>query len=268
MQFAVETLTTWNDIHKYVRHGWLYRGQRVAAWEPQTSLERCCDRQGVPPMQRPEVERQLFSEFRRAYHQYAQHVPHPDSILEWLSLMQHHGAPSRVLDFTYSIYVAAYFAIEAADVDCAVWAVNGPWALQESHSAMKRSGKPDADRLLELFVEGHERILQGLFFEPPYVLSACPLNPFRLNERLRTQKGAFLVPSDITASFRENLEALSGYDDAMNVIQLVIPLALRRDALRQLFQMNISNTSLFPGLDGYARSLGIYHPAFDPVRWV
>jgi hypothetical protein len=96
------------------KHGWLYRGQRGADWSLQTSLERC-DRQGIPAARRVSVELELSREFRRAYHQYALHVPRPESVLEWSSVMQHHGAPTRLLDFTYSIYVAAYFALESPD---------------------------------------------------------------------------------------------------------------------------------------------------------
>jgi len=185
--------------------------------------------------------------------------------------MQHHGAPTRLLDFTYSIYVAAYFALEtatASDGGCAVWALDGPWALDGSVKALDKAGKLEAERLLERPLEGYEKVVHELWFKEPHAKAACPLNPFRLNERLRIQKGAFLVPGDVQASFMENLEALPGHNEAAHVVKIVIPFELRREALRELFQMNVTRTSLFPGLDGYAQSLGIYHPVFEGREWL
>jgi hypothetical protein len=183
--------------------------------------------------------------------------------------MRHHGAPTRLLDFTYSIYVAAYFALETADTDCAVWAVNGPWALKESVGQLIREGKPFASRLKEPFEEfPHERICSQTLFLPPSVKSAIPLNPFLLNERLRIQKGVFLVPTDVVTSFMENLEALPGHDNDDHVVRLIFPKIVRKEAIRQLHYMNISRTSLFPGLDGYAQSLGVYHFSFGPDPWI
>lgn len=126
MGFASVIVKEWDEIQNLARRGWLYRGQRSASWPIQTSLERYCDRQGVSGPERPRIEAELFREFRRTYHHYADHVPDPSSVLEWMSLMQHHGAPTRLLDFTYSIFVACYFALEAADGDAAVWACDGP----------------------------------------------------------------------------------------------------------------------------------------------
>src|SRR5438093_2893211 len=52
--------------------------------------------------------------------------------LEWLALMQHYGAPTRLLDFTYSFWIALFFAFEEAENDCSVV------ALDPSSSATKK----------------------------------------------------------------------------------------------------------------------------------
>ena len=267
MAFQTKILSKWSEIHEYARHEWLYRGEHCAGRELKTSLERSCDRHGVPAAKRRETEDALFREFRRAYHQYALHPPSEKAVVEWLSLMQHHGAPTRLLDFSYSLYIAAYFAIEAGDGDCAVWAVHAPWAHQESKKLLTCAGKK-VERMTKQFVEGDEAVVQALCLEAPYVCAAWPINAFRLNERLRIQEGVFLIPGDVSESFVNNLKALPGHDLLENVIEIVIPGAERRSAIENLFQMGISRTSLFPGLDGFAKSLDVYHPVVHkPVRW-
>src|SRR6266508_176851 len=92
------TLNSWDDIHQHSKRGWLFRGQERADWELQTSFERFCNNNGFPPDRRATTEDQLLREFKRAYHHYHSRVP--QTWIEWLSVMQHHGAPTRMLDFT------------------------------------------------------------------------------------------------------------------------------------------------------------------------
>lgn len=269
MAFVVKTLSSWNDLQTFDRKGWLYRGQRSALWELRTSLGRCCDRHGISADDRSRIESELIREFKRAYHQYARHVPDTRAILEWLSLMQHHGAPTRLLDFTYSIYVATYFAVEMAEDDAAVWAVNGPWALQQSVTLMRAANKSGSDKLSQpLLNDSDEDIFNELFFSSPQICVAYPTNPFRLHNRLHLQRGVFLFPGAVNKSFTTNLTAMPGYEEPDNVLKLIIPSSLRREALQRLFQLPISRTTLFPGLDGYAQSLNVYHAVFEPIRWV
>lgn len=260
-------LTSWDQIRAYVRPSWVYRGQRSADWELATSLERCVRREDISPEHVNSFERELLRDFQRVYHQYATHVPASTAIMEWIALMQHHGAPTRLLDFSYSIYVAAYFAIEAADSDCAVWAVNAPWALEQSVAALVAAGQTSAVQFQSPTVDAHERTAAETVFTESCVPLALPLTPYRLNERLRAQRGTFLVPGSVSIPFMQNLQALHGHDDATSVVQLVLPRALRVDALRDLHAMNVSRTSLFPGLDGYSQSLGVFHPSFRPEPW-
>jgi hypothetical protein len=96
----------------------------------------------------------------------------------------------------------------------------------------------------------------------PFVL---PVNPMRLNERLTAQKGVFLCPGDISRPFEDNLAAVLQRAPAgqPKLKKFTIPdrAALRREIRLHLDQMNISDAVLFPGLDGYARSL--HHKLVD-----
>src|SRR6266542_1684209 len=164
-------LRSWNKIHSFQKSGWIYRGQQFYKWGLKTSLERCCERERIKPKDRNFIEKELLRNFRRAYHQYAQHIPDADSTVEWLSLMQHHGAPTRLLDFDYSIYIAEYFALENADSDCAVWAVNLWWAVRQSKKLLLRveGKKESAQRMVEFTQESHEKDYNNLLFEKPFV---------------------------------------------------------------------------------------------------
>jgi hypothetical protein len=267
MDIAEVTLREWGDIHDFGRPNWLFRGQRSATWGLRTSIERCFEREGIAGEARIALEADLLREFRRTFHNYAVHIPAGGNVLEWLSLMQHHGAPTRLLDFTYSIYVASYFALETATDDCAVWAVNAEWVMGKAVEAMRQAGKANAVKLLPKTSEEHETVGGEMLFQRPFVRSILLLSPFRLNERLRIQKGTFLIPGDVTGDFMENLRSVSEHETQDHVLKIILPARFRREALEKLHYMNISSTSLFPGLDGYARSLGIFHPAFRPIPW-
>jgi hypothetical protein len=81
-------------------------------------------------------------------------------------------------------------------------------------------------------------------------------NPFHLNERLTAQQGLFLCPADLESSFVDNLTAMSGWQD--NVVKLCLELDSQsaKEFARNLKSMNLSFTAMFPGLEGFARSIG------------
>ena len=267
MDVKTETLAAWPDIARYQRDGWIFRGQSDASRPLRTSLEICFERHGIPAEARSVVEKELLREFKRAYQQYATHLPPEHCTLEWLSLMRHHGAPTRLLDWSYSIYVAAYFALEDAEGTCAIWAANLPWAYGETLRLLRQAGRECRILEIERLQERDEALFGPTFLEPPFLACACPLNPFRLNERLRIQKGLFMIPGDITVPFEANLRALPGHDRPQNMVRIEIPREIQSEAIEYLYNVNITRTSLFPGLDGYARALRTYHPIFKPREW-
>jgi len=266
VHIATTTLTSWDEIHQYDNRAWIYRGESTDR-AIKTSIERFFEREKFQVDQRERNESELIHAFTRVYHQYAVHVPANDSIVEWLSLLQHHGAPTRCADFTYSIYVAAYYALDHATADCTIWALNANWAVNSLMRALKGAGKTNVGVLLNPAVSGYEQAIFGALFKPPAVSCVLPANPFRVNERLRIQKGLFVIPGNLATGFMENLQAMPNWESEDHLRKIIIPIGLRRHALEKLFYMNISRTSLFPGLDGYAQSLGVYHPYMNPETW-
>ena len=288
---------------------WLFRGMSCASWGLEPSLERACKTYyGKQDLSKAAyLENILTREFRRRYHDHKIGISDPIGI-EWLSLMQHYGAPTRLLDFTYSFFVAAYFAIEKpCEQSCpcagcailnlisrrlskvnshAIWAIRSDW-IKEGIKLLEDDGKDVRYLTIEQnewkwkFEEQWD--LQEPFFESLLNLRrkdrnpededpikrsqnvpscAFPVNAMRLNERSTIQQGVFICPGNVTQSFEKNLKSLQGFDNPQNLRKLVILFSpeQRLDALKRLHAMSINKATLYPGLQGFADSLGIYHP--------
>ena len=264
--FREEPIKDLTKIYHCQRKGWIYRGQRDSRERLKTTLERACENYGLLPEDAKRIEERSLREFQRKYHHYSQHIPDSDNTLEWLSLMRHYGAPTRLLDFTYSFYVAAYFALEEAKRDCAVWAINVEGAVEKSKAKFTK-GTAAWRFLNEFITDQKEKVFKKVFMGAHHRKFVCPQNPFRLNERLTIQKGAFMCPGDVTSSFEENLRSLPGWNKKQNIVKIIIPRKFRRDILKVLDDMNITRATLFPGLDGFAQSLKVLPPKGWDKGW-
>ena len=251
---------SWADLVKHQRKEWIFRGQRVASWPLETTLERMIRRQnGNLKEHALKVEKCLLREFVRRFHHYSAYSPREDDEIEWLALMQHHGAPTRFLDWTMSIYVATYFALEGAEEDCAVWAIDQKWLhnrCAENGLKLMEPEHPTAKSALKKITEEKYRNFDELFGATKAAIA--PANPFRLNERLTIQKGLFLCAGDVSITFMDNLSAFDPNDDCLK--KLIIPKKLHAEFIETLSYMNVDRATLFPGLDGFAASLGVYQP--------
>ncbi len=126
MKPFIETeLTAWNDLFKVNRYFWIpfiFRGQGDANWQLETSIERCMRLYAFNSLSSyyNTEEQWMLHEFKRKYPLFSSILPKHQDNFEWLAVMQHYGAPTRLLDFTDSILVAAYFATNDSLKDCAI----------------------------------------------------------------------------------------------------------------------------------------------------
>jgi hypothetical protein len=243
LQDAVFT-ESWRDTIRRHRSNFLFRGSPRTSHGLETSLQTG----------RFEAhEKHLLTSFRK----YAvERDVHGDSIWNWLSLAKHHGLPTRLLDWTYSPYVAMHFAtqnVKDFDKDGAIWCVDYGNMNQVLPKPLRKILEGDDANIFT--TEMLERVAKTindfdelakedfvLFFEPP-----------SLDERIVNQFALFSLPS----SPRMSLEGLLRKREGA-YRRIIIPAALKWEVRDKLDQANVTERVLFPGLDGLSQWLKRY----------
>ena len=261
-EFSICEVATWSEftaeLNALSSETWIYRGQS-RDWPLASLLERRLKDWEIDLGKGAGIERQLLREFRRRYRGIDQDDVRQDKLYAF-ALMQHHGAPTRLLDCTYSRFIAAHNAVKDGiqidnggnPVPHVVWCFRGSWLEEqvkkvvgpEKVNARNDDKRRNDDSFDELYLPCKRFVLHD--------------NPLRLNERLSIQQGIFLCPASIETSFHSNLEEMDGVNckDNMRVLKLKLNRQERIQFIEQLRRMNISSAALFPGLDGFCRSLG------------
>ncbi len=242
-------VSSWQEFLALVEsetlRGWAFRGQGDASWNLESSLTRRL-KQYVPSARWSEQEGRAIRVFKRKAHYFLNDTSALDDDFRCLALMQHHGAPTRLLDFTKSPYVASYFALHSCSGPAAVYAVNTP-ALW--HGATP-PGSPQLTR--EAIDPRNPDYLKKYYLSNNYSV-VWPGEPWSMDRRIVAQAGTFMLPGKIDVSVEELLNSYQ-YDKPL-LAKIVIPESIRAEAMAALYRMNISHATLFPDLDGLARSI-------------
>jgi hypothetical protein len=241
--------------------GYVFRGQENASWKLDTSFHRAITNERRLPL--PEVNRMLEIEQNLSRHFRAvasNLIPagtlagiREGEVIQWWPVMRHYGVPTRIMDWTASPYVAAYFAVSRLpDTDGVVYLVN--------HHLLNLAMKQSHDKLAEL------SLLASDYMNPdaPAVLNIFQV-ALALPDRMMAQQGCFMVCRNIAGNFEEVLASLSVLQEEKKAIalkRLRIPAALKAIFVKQLSSMNVTAQSLFPGLDGIGRYLD------ETTRWM
>ena len=235
------------------RSSYVFRGDPDARGDLRTSLMRL----GGAYRQ---VEQHLLRDLRK----YAmdQFVAHGDSIWNWLAVGQHHGLPTRLLDWTYSPLVALHFAtadIETFDRDGVIWCADylqaARWLPERLRCILEREavGVFTAEMLYAAAptLEDFDRLSEGefvVFLEPP-----------SLDARIVNQFALFALMSSATARLDRWLEQRPEL-----ARRIIVPAELKWEVRDKLDQSNITERVLFPGLDGLCLWLKRYYGPKSP----
>jgi FRG domain len=230
MAQTIDSLQAMLDLSssKYFRASrgqWIFRGHSNRTYRLVPSVGRA----EHTSVNRNIFEESLFTIFCREAQGYMASLP--SSEWERLALAQHHGLPTRLLDWTYNPLVALYFCVEANEsADGEVFALRAPTQAPKD----VREGSPFS-------------IAKPVKYFPTIV-----------TQRIRAQEGLFVACSQLDAALDESLRADWHLD------RLIVPAKAKKTILYSLFRVGIHASALFPDIDGLAARLKWQHAVRSP----
>ena len=202
---------------------------------------------------RGDLEQPIAEHFRREAPVLCDHVPDDEDYISWLFLMQHHGTPTRLLDWTTSPLMALYFCVsERQKEDGELWAMypdnlnkcSGRRGIYLARSGIVRylAEEPSwhpPDKLAEKC---------GLTKIPDTPVAVYP--PMRFL-RMASQLSAFTIhPKPRPGGTIPEL-----LPDERDLVKYIIPATKKPELQHHLAALGITKRTLFPDLDGLSRAV-------------
>jgi FRG domain len=257
----------WADLQNYLfdeyesdkdrfRSKYAYRGVSKIEYRLKTSLQRI----GRVPS---EVESHLIRNFQK-YSPLNTLSSNHNNIWNWISLGQHHGLPTRLLDWSFSPNIALHFMtdnISTFDVDGVIWMVDFiemknhlPTILQTEFAQKKVLSFSTTELELALgssideVQDFNKKNGDGLiFFEPPSI-----------DDRIVNQFALF------SFMLNPNTDKLFWLEQHPTLFKkIIIPHSLKWEIRDKLDQANITERIIYPGLDGISKWLSRWYSEKD-----
>ncbi|MCR9133835.1 MAG: FRG domain-containing protein [bacterium] len=234
---------------------WVFRGQEDCKWGLSTTLERLNESTLDNRYERALIENSFFRVLRTNIYQYPL-KKYPETKIEQLFFLQHYGAPTRLLDFSYSPYVALFFALENTGSDSALYALN----------------ISNIDKLLRIILEDELKIKikDSIRLEYSEILDRIISKPNRWknyvlpvyhdfhHDRSNIQQSVYLMNSQLDDTFEDALKKTLSFVNIPSeqmFIKFIIPFEFRLKALNELAKMNVNRETLFKGFEAFIKSL-------------
>ena len=243
----------WDTKVKRYRDSRIYRGCSDSDWMLVPSLNRVCSHD-------LSLERQILRSFRK--YGYAE-LANCQETWKLLTVAQHHGIPTRLLDWTYSPLVAAHFATEDIsryDRDGVIFCLNvpdfRPYLPQSFREELERTGgnvfsigmlQKLSPKLKDLESQSEKPF--ALFFEPSSMI-----------DRIANQYALFSVVSNPSVMLNDIIT-----HEGIKCIRYVIPKSIKLEIRDKLDYINISERMIYPGLDGISRWITRRYSNLGPV---
>ena len=217
MEISEKKVRSFEAFHEIIAnlsggYEWIFRGHSDATWQ-------LISRAGRSPYVRNN-ERALFNAWKRRAAEYVNGVGLTD--WDWMALAQHHGFPTRLLDWTSNPLVAAYFALRDPhfENDAVVFALR-------------------TDRTFTSNSDTNPINTKGL----------GRVRPNAINARISRQHSIFTIHAPVYEKLEEQMQS----DDS--IIKIIIERDVAPRVLSILDRYGVNDSTVFPDLEGLSRYL-------------
>ncbi len=251
---------------------WFFRGHSNSEYKLQSTFERALsfyykiiEIQGSSKKNEDmentlrEYEKRYILEFKSRAHHFLNNTYAYNNKFDWYSLLRHYSGPSRMIDFTKSIYISLFFATPKQNNSSCIWAIN-PLFLSYPDDYNREND-------INSYVESNLQEWNG---NDGVVL----IKPSIQSERMAVQQGFFFYPIQLSKPFLwnlfssmqihrnvtldkevKNIPTKREYILRNKIVKFIIPTKMKISIMKLLYEININSSTLFPDLEGFAKSL-------------
>lgn len=214
-----------------------FRGQEDSEWHLEPSIHRG---------ELFDKENYITNDFYIYVNQIENHTPPKDNYAAWMSLMQHYGLPTRILDWSSSPLVACYFALEKnrdESADASIWVLI-PRRVNMQEGFGEYVYPIDAYTVQQMLVSAFKK---NMSIEDKFKDKIIACHSVEKNLRMYSQQSSFTVHNS-----QRKLEDIC---DSETLYKFIIPYSSKEKIYESINILGITTSFIYPDMEHISKDI-------------